>query len=146
MSAGTESSLTARLTGRVDGGAVRLYVVGDVLAILAFVVAGELRHGVHPFVAPFAVADTAVQFYLGWMVAAPLVGAYKRSTVDSRRSALVASLGAWVLAVVVAQMLRATPWFRGEADLAFAAVSVAVGGVLLVGWRAIRSDLHDRLG
>ncbi len=144
MSAETHSGLASRLAGRVDASAVRLYLVGDLLAILAFVVAGELRHGFHPLVEPLAVADTAVQFYLGWAVAAPLVGAYARSTVESRRSMLAASLGAWMLAVVVSQALRATPWFRGDAATSFAAVSVVVGGALLVGWRVIRAAIRDR--
>jgi hypothetical protein len=142
MSAQTYSGLGSRLAGRVDADALRLFVVGDLLAILAFVVAGELRHGIHPLVAPLAVADTALQFYVGWAVAAPLVGAYARSTLDSRRSMLVASLGAWLLAVVVAQALRATPWFRGDAAASFALVSVAVGGVLLLGWRVARTAIR----
>lgn len=138
MSAETRSGLAARLAGRVDADAVRLYVVGDLLAILAFVVAGAIQHGNDPMTEPLVVADTASQFYLGWAVAAPIVGAYARATVDSRRSTLVASLGSWVLAVVVAQALRATPWFRGDAAVTFAVVAVAVGGVLLLGWRLVR--------
>lgn len=146
MSTDTHSGLAARLAGRVDADAVRLFVVGDLLAILAFVVAGAIQHGNDPLTEPLVVADTASQFYLGWLVAAPLVGAYARATVDSRRSALVASLGAWVLAVMVAQALRATPWFRGDAAVTFAAVAVAIGGVLLLGWRLGRLHVRGREG
>ena len=39
--------------------------------------------------------------------------------------------------VVVAQALRATAFFHGNAALTFAAVSLVVGGTFVLGWRAI---------
>lgn len=139
MSTQASPTVVSRLAARVDARAVRRFLAGDLLAVLAFVLAGELRHGIDPVAQPLHVAGTAFPFYVGWAVAAPLVGAYAARTLDSRRSAVGLGVGAWVGAVAVGQALRATPWFHGDAAPAFVLVSLVVGGVLLGGWRAIRA-------
>lgn len=110
-----------------------LLAVGDLLVILAFVVTGEIRHGIDPLARPGVVVDTAIPFVLAWYGAALLAGLYR--TEWSPRQAAVRTAGAWVSAAVVALGLRATPLFHGDFALAFLLVSVGVGVGLLVPWR-----------
>lgn len=107
--------------------------VGDVLLILAFVVAGEVRHGVDPLARPGVVVDTAIPFLLAWFVAAVLAGLYRPGW--SARTTAVRTAAAWTAAALVALGLRATPLFHGDFAFAFLLVSIGVGQVLLVPWR-----------
>ena len=53
-------------------------VVGDLAVLLLFFLAGVLRHHTVPAlkIAPMIYVDAAWPFVLGWLVCAPLVGAY----------------------------------------------------------------------
>lgn len=108
--------------------------LGDVLFVLAFVVAGEIRHGVDPLARTGVVLDTALPFLVGWFAAALVGGLYRPGWTP--RAAAVRTAGAWVVAAVVALALRATPLFHGDFAVAFLLVSVGVGLLLLVPWRA----------
>lgn len=108
--------------------------LGDVLLILAFVVAGEVRHDVDPLARSGVVLDTALPFLVGWFAAALVAGLYRRDWTP--RAVAVRTAGAWVGAAVVALALRATPLFHGDFAVAFLLVSVGVGLLLLVPWRA----------
>jgi len=101
--------------------------VGDLLAILAFVTAGEIRHNVDVTREPLIVLDTAVPFIAGWLLVGWLVGAFASVSVRSRREMVIRTLLAWPLGAAIAQLLRATSLFRGSADLTFFVVSVVVG-------------------
>lgn len=116
-------------------GGVRTLVVatGDLLLILAFVVVGEIRHGVAPLARPGVVVDTATPFVVAWFGAAVVAGLYR--TEWTPREAGSRTAVAWVTAAIVALGLRATPLFHGDFALAFLLVSVGVGLVLLVPWR-----------
>lgn len=113
--------------------------VGDVLLIAAFVVGGEISHfGVEYVLGrPLAVAGTAVPFYLGWLVAAPLAGAYGRAALAGPRSAAKTVAVAWIGAALIGQLLRGTPLFSGDLALPFVLVSLGVGLALLVPWRLL---------
>lgn len=108
--------------------------LGDVLLILAFVVAGEIRHGVDPLARSGVVLDTALPFFVGWFAAALVAGLYRPGWTP--RAVAVRTAGAWIAAAVVALALRATPVFHGDFAVAFLLVSVGVGLLLLVPWRA----------
>ncbi len=112
----------------------------DAACIALFVIAGELRHGVSPLAEPLVVLDTAVPFYVGWLVAASVGGAYAPRARESPRRALAFAFIPWAVAVAIAQALRATATFHGNADPAFAIVSLLVGGLLLAGWRLLSTD------
>jgi len=119
---------------------------GDALAILAFVLAGEVSHYSTAFVLanPGYVLGTYAPFLLGWAVVAPLAGLYDgrrgEGLAGARRSALRGG-GAWVLAALIGQGLRATALFDGGAAPTFVLVSLVVGGVLVAGWRAVAAFL-----
>jgi len=113
--------------------------VGDLLLIATFVVSGEISHFSVGYVLsqPLAVAETAVPFYVGWLVVAPLAGAYGRAALAGPRTAATATTGAWIGASLVGQLLRGTSLFSGELALPFVLVSLIVGLALLVPWRLV---------
>ncbi|MFC6862557.1 DUF3054 domain-containing protein [Halomicroarcula sp. GCM10025817] len=125
-------------SGRVElSSRTAVLALGDVLALLIFVVAGEYSHGIDPLANPGRVGGTLAPFLIGWGLVAVAGGLYAAPSRSSLGRTLATTFGGWVLAVVVAQLLRATAVFHGDAALTFALVSTFVGGVLLVGWRLI---------
>jgi hypothetical protein len=113
-----------------------LLAVGDLAAILAFVAVGEYTHGYNPLVDVGRVAGTFAPFLIGWLLVAGAAGLYASDAMVRLGRSLGRTLGAWVLAVVIAQALRATSFFHGGAAVTFAIVSVVVGGGALCLWRA----------
>ena len=130
------STSTAAPRGRIDRSPTTLALaLGDLLLIAVFVVAGEFSHGVSLFEQPWIVLDTAIPFYVGWVLVAPLAGVYgTRARASPRRAALLTA-GAWTGAALVGQLLRATDLFHGDWAVAFVLVSIGVGLALLVPWR-----------
>ncbi|EMA01123.1 Protein of unknown function [Haloarcula vallismortis] len=112
-----------------------LLAVGDLLAIAVFVGVGEMTHGINPILNPSRFAGTLTPFYIGWLFVAGLGGLYTAAATATLRTALVRTIVGWVLAVGIAQGLRSTAMFPGNAALTFALVSVFVGGTLLMLWR-----------
>ncbi|MFC5969830.1 DUF3054 domain-containing protein [Halomarina salina] len=127
------TSTATGLRGRIDPSPTTLgFVVGDLLLIAVFVVSGELSHNVDPLTQTATVVDTAIPFYVGWLLLFPLVGVYAARTRRSLRSAVVRTAGAWVGAAVVGLVLRGTDLFHGNFDVTFLLVATLVGLALLV--------------
>lgn len=120
------------LDSRVDRGAVRTFVVADVLVVLTFVVVGELSHNINPLLHPDRFVGTATPFFVGWLLVGPLAGAYAARLLSSTRALVVYTVGPWILADVVAQLLRNTSFFPGEAVPSFFLVSAAFGSAFLL--------------
>jgi len=112
-----------------------LLVAGDLGAILLFVAVGEYTHGYNPLVDVGRVAGTFAPFLIGWLLVAGIAGLYAADAPGTLGSATILTLLSWIAAVAVAQALRATSVFHGDAALTFAVVSVLVGGLLLCCWR-----------
>ncbi|MFB6222538.1 MAG: DUF3054 domain-containing protein [Haloarcula sp.] len=124
--------------GRVELSAQTVLVaVGDLLAIALFVAAGEFSHNINPLLNPGQFAGTLTPFYIGWLVVATVGGLYTAAATKTLQTSLGRAIVGWVLAVGIAQGIRATSLFPGDAALTFALVSVLVGGTLLVLWRAV---------
>jgi len=121
---------------RVDPGALTaVLLVGDLALIGVFAIAGELSHSVDPVARPWYVFDTYLPFVLGWLGVSGAGGLYSARALGSARRAVALTVAAWIGAAVVAQALRATAVFHGDAALPFFLVSVAIGSVLLIPWR-----------
>jgi hypothetical protein len=114
------------------------------VAIATFVVVGEITHGVDPVANAALVADTYAPFLIGWAVASFAAGLYAGPGRLTRRGVLIRTVPAWVAAALIAQGLRATELFHGDAAVTFFLVSCLVGGTLLVAWRAVAPTLLDR--
>jgi len=135
-------SATSSLRWRVDPEpSMAVLAVGDLLAVLVFVVVGEITHGVDPITQPGRVLGTLAPFLIGLAIVTFVGGLYTRDAIRSPRRAVSLIVPAWIGAVLIAQLLRATAFFPGDAAVTFAAVSVAVGGLLLLVWRAVASVL-----
>jgi hypothetical protein len=135
-------SYAATVASRVDRNPATVgLAVGDLALILLFFVLGELRHG--GVAALPTLPSSAAPFLLGWVGTTLLLGLYGPPWRASLKDALVRTAGAWTGAVAIAQLLRSTPYLPGDASSAFVLVSLGVGLVLLVPWRAaaLRFDL-----
>lgn len=110
--------------------------VGDVLAIFAFIAAGMLQHGGDP-TNVLALLDAGLPFLIGWLPAAAFTGAYAPAVLRNTRETAFRTGLAWLIADLIGQGLRATSLFGGGFDVAFLVVSLVVGGLLLVVWRAV---------
>ena len=133
--------MATALGGRVklSAGTARAAAL-DAACIALFVLAGELSHGISPVAEPLVALDTAIPFYVGWLVAATVGGAYAPRARATPRRAVTFAVLPWAVAVTIAQALRATAVFHGDAALSFAVVSLLVGGTLLAGWRLLSTD------
>jgi len=109
--------------------------LGDAALIALFVAMGVVRHSTVAAL-PSRLPGALAPFLVGWVVGALLAGVYAPAIRRDRRRAVVRTVLAWVVAVAVGQSLRATELFSGDAAPAFVVVSLVVGLVLLVPWRA----------
>lgn len=126
----------------LDRRALGRFLIGDLLVIAGFLIAGELHHGIDPLRAPLFVAETLLPFLVGWVLVSGVFGAYSALTVDRPAAAPALAVPGWVAADVVGQLLRATTLVHGGASPLFTVV-VGLGGALaLVAWRT----LHWLLG
>lgn len=130
------STVTERVRTRVEPSPLTAgLLAGDTLAIGLFVVIGEISHGIDPLANVPLVLDTFAPFYIGWLLVALPAGLYGSGALSSPKRAGLLTLGAWAVADVIGQALRATAYFHGNAALTFALVALAFGGLFLVGWR-----------
>lgn len=128
------------LNGRVDTAALPL-AVGDVLVLVLLLSFGTARHNGVAYLTeqPVALALTLLPFLVGWLVAAPLVGAYSAGAAESAKAAIPLAIRSWVVAVVIGIVLRVVLPFDatgGPLSLAiFFGVTLVVGVVGLGVWR-----------
>jgi hypothetical protein len=114
-----------------------LLVTGDLLALLAFAAIGRRSHGeAAGFAAAFEVVRTAAPFIVGWLIAAPLAGAYHPATSASLGPMLRATLLGWSGALLVGTLLRAAMIGRFS-PLSFYIVTFFAALLLLAGWRSV---------
>ncbi|WP_435129299.1 DUF3054 domain-containing protein [Halobaculum sp. D14] len=134
------------LEQRIDRRALPL-AVGDLLVIVAFIYVGTVTHGETSF--PPAGAQTvgtvlavAAPFLVGWVVCAPLIGAYSAGAAESPKASVPLAVRSWIPAAVVGLALRATPWVGGGVAVTFAVVMLVVGSVSLGVWRFVAGQLR----
>lgn len=115
-----------------------LLAVGDLVAIGAFVAAGQAHHtGENPFLVPGDYLGALAPFLVGWIVVALIGGLYTHDALLGPRRMLSWSLPAWLFGAVIALALRATPYLPGNVNGLFPVVAVVFGGLLVVGWRTV---------
>lgn len=120
-----------------------LVAAGDVAVIVLLLAAGLFAHGTDPLAAPGYTLRTASPFVLGWVIAAPLFGAYGRHLRSRPTVVAGAVVGAWIGAVLLGAAIRSTGLVPGTAPPVFVAVTVAVGLPVLLPWRVAVSLVGD---
>jgi hypothetical protein len=132
------------LDGRIDTAALPL-AVGDLIVLVALLSLGTARHNGFAYLTenPVGLALTLLPFLVGWVVAAPLVGAYSAGAAESAKAAIPLAIRSWVLADVVGIVLRVVLPFDSNGPLMgrllplaiFFGVTLVVGVVGLGVWR-----------
>ncbi|MFB6123534.1 MAG: DUF3054 domain-containing protein [Haloferacaceae archaeon] len=137
------NAVASFLDRRIDARATPL-AVGDVLVVALLLTGGTVHHNGVDFVLsnPAYLAGVLAPFLVGWVVAAPLLGAYAPGATETAKAAVPLALRSWVVADVVGLALRATPLFHGGVELSFAAVTLLVGAVGLTVWRVLFFQLR----
>jgi hypothetical protein len=112
---------------------------GDLLALLAFVLVGQADHQTLSAANPLLGAlPNVVSLAVPWFVLAVLLRAYPRGAAPPTlpgflgRSAL-----AWVIAAPIGLAIRMLWLGRGGIPVPFLLVTLAAGGLFLLGWRLI---------
>ena len=114
-----------------------ILIVGDVLALVLWVVVGLESHSMTSDM--FAnILRVSAPFLIGWFAVAYWTGAYR--TDEGRVRFLGRSALTWLLAVAIGLLLRATLFGSGF-NVTFALVTLVVTGVFTLGWRTIASWL-----
>lgn len=121
--------------------------VGDIVVLLAFLLAGTARHSVLSPVEilttePLVFVNAAAPFIVGWLIAAPLVGAYSPGAGSAPNSSIPLAIRSWVPAAAIGLLIRVTPLIEGGFDPAFAAVMLIGGAVVLAAWRFLYFKLR----
>ncbi|WP_117595192.1 DUF3054 domain-containing protein [Haloprofundus halophilus] len=115
---------------RIDRGTLPL-AVGDLLVIGLVLTFGVVTHNGVSYLTTDTVGwlSTLVPFYVGWLVCAPLVGAYSAGAGESAKASIPLAVRSWVPADIVGLGLRASPFFEGGADPIFIVISLVTVGV-----------------
>ena len=111
--------------------------VGDLVVLLLFLLAGTLQHWTPEQVQvdPVIYVYAAAPFIAGWLVCAPLVGAYSPGGGSAPNSSIPLAIRSWIPAAVIGLAVRvlAIPG-RGAAP-AFIVVMLVGGTLVLAVWR-----------
>ncbi|AZH26435.1 DUF3054 domain-containing protein [Haloplanus aerogenes] len=132
------NAVAAFFDRRLDGRTAPL-AIGDLLVVAVLFSGGTIHHNGISFVAsnPGYLAVTIAPFLIGWVIAAPLLGAYSPGAAESAKAAVPLALRSWILADAIALGIRATPFVHGGVQLSFVAISLGVGLLGLALWRTL---------
>lgn len=114
-------------------------LMGDIVALLLFVLVGQADHNtVNPASPLLGALPNVISLAVPWLVLAWLLRAYPRG---SAPPALAGFMGrsalAWVLAAPIGLVIRMVWLGRGGIPIPFLVVTLAAGGLFLLGWRLI---------
>lgn len=118
-----------------------LLLLGDWLALGLFVFLGQVDHDL---VGLPRLLATGAMLALPWTVVALLLNAYWLSATTTLRAFLGRSLLAWFVAAPLALLLRALILGQATIVVTFMIVTMGLGGLFLLGWRAAYFFLHVR--
>eukprot|EP00640_Fibrocapsa_japonica_P003052 CAMPEP_0113943314 /NCGR_PEP_ID=MMETSP1339-20121228/23178_1 /TAXON_ID=94617 /ORGANISM="Fibrocapsa japonica" /LENGTH=272 /DNA_ID=CAMNT_0000948155 /DNA_START=127 /DNA_END=945 /DNA_ORIENTATION=- /assembly_acc=CAM_ASM_000762 len=112
-----------------------LLTLGDMATLVLFSYIGRASHG-NPQV-DWGLLGTAAPFLAGWLLLAPLAGAYTRQAVTDQGSSAKSVAVAWVASIPAGIFARALTKGGEIPPTSFIAVSMTATLVLLLTWRAI---------
>jgi hypothetical protein len=131
------------LEQRLDSGTWPI-AVGDILALLVFLFLGTLQHSTLEALRaePTIYLLAAGPFVLGWLVCAPLVGAYSPGGGSAPNSSIPLAIRSWIPAVIVGMAVRVFALPSRGAAVTFAVVMLVGGTVFLSAWRFLYFKLR----
>lgn len=111
--------------------------VGDLVVLLAFLFVGALEHNSLEYLQsnPTEYLLIAGPFVLGWLICAPLIGAYSPGGGSAPNSSIPLAIRSWIPAVVIALVIRVVAVPGAGAAPVFAVVMLVGGSVVLAVWR-----------
>lgn len=121
-----------------------LLLLVDWLVILVFVFIGQLDHNTAGVSGLPSLAVTTVSVGLAWTAAAYLLGALRLDANDTLWTWLGRVLTAWLVAAFVGLVLRALVRGQGAIPTVFILVMTGIGGLFILGWRALYFALGRR--
>jgi hypothetical protein len=114
------------------------FLVGDLLALLAFVYIGQRDHGLVDVTNPlWGVLWTALPFALVWLPVGLWLDIFPRRVPVNPRSLLIRSLNAWLVAAPLGVVLRAFLLGRAVIPTSFLVATLGFGGLFVLGWRLL---------
>jgi hypothetical protein len=115
-----------------------ILLVGDLIAIVVFVVIGQRDHNLVNEGNPvLGVLITTAEFAVPWAVAGWLLGAFPRSDKLTVRSLLTRSLNTWLVAAPIGILIRSFALGRDVIPMMFLVAALGFGGTFVLGWRAV---------
>ncbi|MBP1464398.1 DUF3054 domain-containing protein [Candidatus Chloroploca sp. M-50] len=119
-------------------------VTGDVVAFLVFAAIGRGSHGLaNGPEALVEVTRTAAPFLAGWLVVAPLVGAYNRASTSDVGGMLRTTLLGWSGGIIIGSLVRAAMMGRFS-PISFYVVTFIAALIIVGGWRTIFALIERR--
>jgi hypothetical protein len=109
-------------------------LAGDLLAVLALIFIGQLRHGSF---SPVRLVLVTIPFALDWLLIAIPAGLFVPKRVGNLKRAIPTTVLAWIGATLVGSGLRATTLFSGNSPPTFVLVTILFGIVFLLPWRLL---------
>jgi hypothetical protein len=121
-----------------------LLVAGDVLAFHAVTAVGLLSHGELTSLDQLPqLAEVAMPFAAGWLLAAPFVGVFRSNVSAQPRRMLARTAVAWLIACPIGLLLWSLVRQR-PIQPAFAIVTFLTNLIMLLGWRGAFALLAQR--
>jgi hypothetical protein len=121
--------------------------VGDLVVLLAFLLVGAARHSVYTPLQlltndPLTFVYAAGPFVLGWLICAPLIGAYSPGGGSAPNSSIPLAIRSWVPAVAIGLLVRVLAAPGRGFDPIFAGIILVGGAVVLSAWRFVYFKLR----
>jgi hypothetical protein len=112
-------------------------LAGDWLVLLLFVFIGQRDHAISGPGALPSLLNTAFSLAVPWTVAAFVLGAYRLRPLPGWQVWLGRALNAWLVAAPLGLVLRALLRNQDAIPVIFILIAMSIGGLMIVGWRAL---------
>src|SRR5574342_410434 len=120
-----------------------ILLVGDLIAVVAFVVVGQRDHNLVNEANPvLGVLVTTAEFAVPWAVAGWLLGAFRGAGEGNHpgrpyASFMARSLNTWLVAAPIGILIRSFALGRAVIPTMFLVAALGFGGLFVLGWRAL---------
>ena len=118
--------------------------VGDIAVLLAFLLVGTLQHWTldQLLADPTVFVLSAGPFVFGWLLCAPLIGAYSPGGGSAPNSSIPLAIRSWIPAAIVGLGIRVVALPHRGAGAVFVVIMIVGGAVVLSAWRALYFKLR----